>query len=32
MYPTLESTWGTTDPTAIFGGGPDDDTEDILRG
>lgn len=29
MYPTLESTWGTNDLTAVFGGGPDDDTDDI---
>lgn len=29
MYPTLESTWGTSDPTAVFGGGPDDNTDDL---
>lgn len=29
MYPTLESTWGTNDLTAVFGGGPDDNTDDL---
>jgi len=29
MYPTLESTWGTSDLTAVFGGGPDDNTDDL---
>lgn len=24
MYDTLESTWGTSNPWEVFGGGPDD--------